>query len=169
MFFGKSPDELPAPTKIGQLIYLRRYDFNIWNNKFQAKKTAGNISSWTLIDGDLDDTRDCIKSTKEDFDLGSEKYIHLISPIHELRLFAREYFQKQSVVFESEDSSDTDFILRVKEAVNEQYTLTNGLNDYTVSLEDQRPLIGSIIRLRSISKIEGNKLVKNPYTWALEV
>lgn len=169
MFFGKTPDELPAPTKIGQLIYLRRYDFNIWNNKFQAKKTAGNISSWALIDGDLEDTRDCIKATKEDFDLGSEKYIHLISPIHELRLYAREYFQKQSVAFESEDSSDSDLILRVKEAVNEQYVLTNGYQDFSVTIDDQRPLIGTVVRLRSISRVEGNKLIKNPYTWALEV
>lgn len=89
MFFGKTPDELPSPTSIGQLIYLRRYDFNIWNNKFQAKKTAGNISSWVLIGNDINDTRDCIRSSRDDFDLNSEKYIHLISPVHELRLFTR--------------------------------------------------------------------------------
>lgn len=93
----------------------------------------------------------------------------MISPIHELRLFAREYFQNQSVAFESKDSNDSDLILRVKEAVNEQYVFTNGHQDFTTVLEDQRPLIGSVVRLRSISKVEGSKLIKNPYTWALEV
>lgn len=169
MFFGKTPDELPAPTKIGQLIYLRRYDFNVWNGKFQAKKTAGNISSWTLISGEVGDHSDCIKSTKDDFDLGSEKFIHLISPINDLRVWNRGYFQKQSVAFGSVDSSDLDLILKVKEAVNEEYVLTNGVADYNITLEDQRPLIGSVIRLRSISKVDGDRLVKNPYTWALEV
>ena len=170
MFFGKTPDELPAPTKVGQIIYLRRYDFNVWNHKFQAKKTAGNISSWVLFSGDnADSGSDYIKASKETISLSSEKYYHLISPLHELRLFAREYFQKQTVAFAAKDSNDTDLILRVKESVNQEFVLTNGSKDYEITLEDQKPLIGTVIRLRSIYKVEGNKLVKNPYTWALEV
>jgi hypothetical protein len=109
MLFGKTAAELPHPTKFGQLLYLRRYNFNTWEGKFQAKKH--HIS------------------------LESDKFTHLISPVRELRAFGRNYLATHSLARTVNVSTkDIDLILKVKDSIGKDYTFTNGVSDYHMQL-----------------------------------
>lgn len=170
MFFGKTPEDLPQPTKIGQVLYLRRYDFNIWNDKFQAKRTAGNISSWILFSGDASQAGfNYISTSRPDISLNSDKYLHLFSPIRELRHFSTSYLKEHSVLSAVDvKTKDFDLVLKVKDSVGNDYLLTNGAQGFTAKL-DQKILVGSVVKIRSVDSLEGSHLVNNEYTYAMEL
>lgn len=98
MIFGKTPNDLPRPNKFGQILYLRRYTFNMWEGKFQAKKTQNDISSWVLFKGGCNQMGfGDYQASKPNISLEDEKYTSLISPLRELRSFGRQYLAKESL------------------------------------------------------------------------
>jgi hypothetical protein len=162
MFFGKNPEDLPQPTKIGQILYLRRYDFNIWNNKFQSKRTAGNISSWILFSGDATQAGfTYIQASRPDISLNSDKYLQIFSPLRDIRHFAVSYLKDTSVLTAvNVKTRDLDIVLKVKDSVGNDYILSNGVQDFTAKL-DQKILVGSVVKIRSVGGLDGTHLINN--------
>jgi|JI61114C2RNA_FD_contig_81_1098739_length_1277_multi_4_in_0_out_0_3 hypothetical protein len=98
MLFAKTAADLPHPSKIGQVLYLRRYNFNTWEGKFQAKKNHENISSWVLFKGGCNQLGfGDYQASKPTISLNDEKYTHLVSPLRELRAFGRKYLAENSL------------------------------------------------------------------------
>lgn len=56
----------------------------------------------------------------------------------------------------------------VKDSLGKDYILTNGAKDFHATL-DGVYLIGKVLRVRSVSAIEGNNLIPNEYTYVLEI
>lgn len=63
---------------------------------------------------------------------------------------------------------DLDLVLKVKDSVGNDYLLTNGTQDFTAKL-DQKILVGSVVKIRSVDSLNGNHLVNNEYTYAMEL
>lgn len=149
---------------------MRRYDFNIWNNKFQSKRTAGNISSWILFSGDATQAGfGFIHASRPNISVNSDKFLHLFSPLRELRHFGSTYLKENSVLAAvNVKTRDLDLVLKVKDSVGNDYLLTNGTQDFTAKL-DQKILVGSVVKIRSVDSLNGNHLVNNEYTYAMEL
>lgn len=170
MLFAKIKEDLPHPSKFGQVLYLRRYNFNVWEGKFQAKKNHENISSWILFKGGCNQLGfGEYQASKPNISLDDEKYIHLVSPLREVRAFGRKYLATYSLARTTKvETKDTDLILKVKDSIGSDYTFTNGQTDYHMTMDDIK-LIGAVVKIRSIDRIEGTRLIKNDFTYVMEL
>lgn len=170
MFHASVVSELPAPTIVGQVLYLRRFNFNIWNGKFQARRFSSKISSWMLLEGSCHEEEfDKYNSSRSQLNINSERFSQLKSSIRELRNFGSKYLASHSVNRVNKiNTSDMDLTLVVKDSMGKDYILTNGAKDYHASLDGVH-LIGKVLRVRSISSIENNTLIPNEYTYVLEI
>lgn len=99
MFFAESAQALPNPYAIGDLIYLRRFAFNIYSETFQGNSNPGTYCSWALLNGDINNKDFAqYQLSRNDLILSEEKYNSMFEPVRELREFGRRFLEKNSIV-----------------------------------------------------------------------
>lgn len=53
MFFSENIESLPNPFAIGDILYLRRFAFEVYDESFQARNNPSTYCSWALLHGDV--------------------------------------------------------------------------------------------------------------------
>lgn len=113
--YSRHAEDFPQNIKFGDILFLNKYGFEIWNDSLQAKKQFKVLGSeFRFFSGEpsLESYSQIGQQTSlDDFDSS------LLNSIRELRKFSQNYFKKNNVPLyskNSKQSSDFDVILQVK-------------------------------------------------------
>ena len=174
--YSRHVEDFPKSIKVGDILFLKKYGFEIWNDSLQAKKQFKVLGSeFQFFSGEpnLENYAQIGQQTAlDDFDSS------ILSSIRELRKFSQNYFKKNSVPLynkNSKKSSDFDLILEVtsSEKLNEGFKLflTDRQNDF--ELNYRYSVEPGIYKVRSIADFNWNGkkgiLIGNDYTCLLEI
>lgn len=157
-FYSSKIEDLPNVRYIGDLIYLRRFAFEKYDQKFQAKTNIGTYCSWALINGDSEivETGE-YQTSRVDMHLTEEKFEELPVAISELRSFARGYLEQNSILGALPQGvvpKDRDYIVLVaKKGEQGVSKVRRGKDEFNVQEVLSFAEEGEAAKLRSVSRI----------------
>jgi len=157
MFFAESEDQLPHPRCIGDILYLRRFSFEKWNDQFQAKVCFKSISSWALLCGDSTNGFNDYQKSKLDMHLEDSKFDNIRQPLREIRIFGRKYLENHSIIKSLKPgvtTKDDDYIVQlVRRLENGSLIVNNGEKEWVLNETPSAMQENEIGKLRSVAQI----------------
>lgn len=162
MFFADKIEHLPNPFAIGDLIYLRRFAFEVYNQSFQARNNPYTYCSWALLHGDvLNKDFAEYQLSRIDMDLNDEKYNAMRETVKDLRDFSRRFLEKNSVILAvpaGVQPKDSDMVVQViRKNEHGVMRVRNSQKEFLVrncpSFVDEK----EIGKLRSVADIRPNE------------
>ena len=112
--YGKSADDFPRKIRVGDILVLHKFGFDIWNDNFQAKKHFKVMGSFArFFSGNPDsNSYDSIDGAVGQDDAEGK----ILGLVNNLRKSSKAHFSKNAVPVlskNSKKSSDFDVILKV--------------------------------------------------------
>ena len=174
--YSRHAEDFPKNIKLGDILLLHKYGFEVWNDSLQAKKHFKVMGAeFRFYSGEPTSEGYSPIGTQnaiDDFD-GS-----VLNTIKELRKFSQTYFKKNNVPLYSKTSklsSDFDLILQVtgSEPLNEGHKIhmKDTVNEFEINYSAK--VENGIYKVRSIADLswQGKKcmLTGNDYTCFLEI
>eukprot|EP00828_Plagiopyla_frontata_P029200 TRINITY_DN3776_c0_g1_i7.p1 TRINITY_DN3776_c0_g1~~TRINITY_DN3776_c0_g1_i7.p1 ORF type:complete len:470 (+),score=73.74 TRINITY_DN3776_c0_g1_i7:119-1528(+) len=188
--YSKSLKEAPYITQIGQIIYLKRYDFERKEEYQEVSGKHNHVAKASYCLFDLNEKQENpfeIVSSDNQFAVDvSEK---LKEKIKNLRGWAQSFFAKESLfkigwfgelIINQEEQDklvDFDMLLKIQEKnkIPDSQIISYALVDakgqkFYAQFPDYKFQVGNLVKLRSVKKIEPNKkIVLSLYTSMLKI